>query len=197
LADGLRDEAALVGASVVGGDVSGGDLLTVTVSGIGELRGRPAVLRSGAEPGDQVAVAGRLGWAAAGLAVLSRGFGTPRALVEAYRRPDVDYSAGLRAASSGVHAMCDASDVSIDVETDRLDVAEPIASVAAAYGADPLTWVLGGGQDHALVATFAPKKRLPKGFVRIGQVNDVGDGGPSVTVDGAAWAGSTGHTHFS
>lgn len=211
LADGIRDEAALVGASVVGGDVSGGDLLSVTVSAIGELRGRSAVLRSGAESGDQVAVAGRLGWAAAGLAVLSRGFGTPRALVEAYRRPEVDYAAGLRAATNAVHAMCDVSDglladlahiaraseVAIDVEADRLEVAEPIASVAAAYGADPLIWVLGGGQDHALVAMFAPKKRLPKGFVRIGQVTDVGDEGPAVTVDGEAWSGSAGHQHFS
>ena len=33
---------------------------------------------AGARPGDLVAVAGRLGWAAAGLAVLSRGFRSPR-----------------------------------------------------------------------------------------------------------------------
>ncbi|HEX5017990.1 MAG TPA: AIR synthase related protein, partial [Actinomycetes bacterium] len=64
LADGLRDECALVGASVVGGDVSSGDQLTITVSGVGDLKGRSPVLRSGAATGDQVAVAGRLGWAA-------------------------------------------------------------------------------------------------------------------------------------
>jgi thiamine-monophosphate kinase len=210
LADGLRDEAGLVGASVNGGDISTGPMLSITVSAIGAFGKREAVLRSGAEPGDQVAVAGRLGWAAAGLAVLSRGFGTPRALVDAYRRPDVAYDAALKAAAGGVHAMCDVSDglladlghiaassgVAIDVERDRLEVGEPVAAVAAAYGTDPVGWVLGGGDDHAFVATFAAKKRLPKGFVRIGEVRNATDAGPTVTVDGGPWAGTAGHAHF-
>lgn len=208
-ADGLRDECSLVGASVVGGDISSGDQLAVTVSGIGDLKGRSPVLRSGAAAGDQVAVAGRLGWAAAGLAVLSRGFGTPRALVEAYRRPEIDYPAGLKAAASAT-AMCDvsdglladaghiarASDMSIDIETDRLHVADQVAAVASAYATDPLRWVLGGGQDHAFVATFAAKKRLPRGFVRIGQVSEADERGPAVTVDGERWSGSAGYEHF-
>jgi thiamine-monophosphate kinase len=212
LADGLRDEAALVSASVVGGDVSSGAVLTVTVTGIGSLQGREAVQRSGAKAGDQVALAGRIGWAAAGLAVLSRGFGTPRALVEAYRRPEVEYTAALKAAAAGAHAMVDVSDglladlghiaaasaVAIDVESPRLDVPDPIANVAAAYGVDPLVWVLEGGDDHAFAAVFAPKKRLPKGFVRIGQVTatDAGTEGGVVTVDGEPWSGSGGHVHY-
>ena len=53
------------------------------------------MLRSGAGPGDVVALAGRQGWAAAGLAVLTRGFRSPRALVEAYQRPEPPYAAGL------------------------------------------------------------------------------------------------------
>jgi thiamine-monophosphate kinase len=220
LTDGLRDEAALVGASIVGGDVSVGAELAVTVTGFGSLQGREAVLRSGAKVGDQVALAGRVGWAAAGLAVLSRGFGTPRALVEAYRRPDVDYAAALKAANSGVHARCDVSDglladlghiavssgVRIDVESARLEIPDPIAAVAAAYGTDPLGWVLGGGDDHAFAVTFAPRKRLPKGFVRIGQVQEASQAGPDgddgdaaapvVTVDGTSWPGSPGHAHW-
>ncbi len=210
LADGVRDEAALVKASVVGGDLSSGDQLTVTVTGIGSMQSREPVLRSGARPGDQVAVAGRLGWAEAGLAVLSRGFGTPRALVDAYRRPEIDYGVALRAAASDVHAMCDvsdglladlghvarASDVSINVDSELVDVADPVADVASAYGADPLTWVLGGGHDHAFAATFAAKKRLPKGFVRIGEVIESSEGGPAVTVDGKVWQASSGHAHF-
>ena len=206
LTDGLRDEAASVGASVVGGDVSSGPVTSVTVSALGDLKGRAPVLRSGAKPGDQLALAGRLGWAEAGLAVLGRGFGTPRALVEAYRRPEVEYAAALRGATAGAHAMCDvsdglvadvghiaaASDVRIDIDSERLEVADPVAAVASAYGVDPLAWVLGGGHDHAFVATFAPKKRLPKGFVPIGSVSDLGDGASdlAVTVDGQAWAAS-------
>ena len=208
LTDGLRDEASLVKASIVGGDISRGDQISITVTGIGSLDGQP-VRRSGAQAGDYVAVAGRIGWAEAGLAVLTRGFGTPRALVEAYRRPEIDYAAGLRAAA-GAHAMCDvsdglladlghiaaASDVAIDIDTSAIEVAEPIAAVAAAYGIDPLIWVLGGGHDHAFVATFAAKKRAPKGFVKVGSVVERSDDSPRVTVDGREWSGSAGHAHY-
>jgi thiamine-monophosphate kinase len=71
-----------------------------------------------------------------------------------------------------------------------------VADVASAYGADPLTWVLGGGHDHAFAATFAARKRLPKGFVRIGEVTESSDGGPAVTVDGKVWQAGSGHAHF-
>ncbi len=217
LADGLRDEAAVVGASIVGGDLSSGDQLTVAVTAVGELGGRPPVLRSGARVGDQVAVAGRLGWAEAGLAVLTKGFRSPRALVDAYRRPEVPYEAGLSASTSGAHAMCDVSDglladlahvasssaVTIDVESAALEIAEPIASVAAAYGSDPLAWILGGGHDHAFIATFDADLPLPSGFDRIGVVAEPlptpdgdRDASPEVTVDGQPWAGSSGHSHF-
>jgi thiamine-monophosphate kinase len=221
VADGLRDEAAEVGASVVGGDISSGGALSVAVTAIGALRGRPAVRRDGAQVGDQVAVAGRLGWAEAGLAVLSRGFRSPRSLVDAYRRPEVPYAAGLAGASAGAHAMCDVSDglvadlghiatmsgVSIDLQSDALDIGEPLRAVAAAYGSDPLVWVLGGGHDHAFVATFAGEDALPEGFVRIGAVEPAEAGpaevgpaevgsAPPVTVDGAPWHGPAGHVHW-
>lgn len=206
VADGLRDEAAEVEASVVGGDLSSGTEISVAVTGVGALSGRPPVLRSGAVAGDQVAVAGRLGWAEAGLAVLTRGFRSPRVLVDAYRRPQVPYAAGPAAAAAGAHAMCDVSDglvadvghiaarsgVGIDIESALLEIGEPVASVAAAYGTDPLPWVLGGGHDHALVAAFAAGSELPEGFTRIGWVRD----GDAVTVDGQPWGGPSGHTHF-
>lgn len=216
LADGLRDEAALTGASVVGGDLSSAELLSVTVTGVGGLSGRAPVLRSGAVVGDQVAVAGRLGWAEAGLAVLTRGFRAPRALVEAYRRPEIPYSAAIAAAEAGVHAMCDVSDglvadlghiavssgVQIDIESALLVVGEPIAAVAAAYGTDPLPWVLSGGHDHALVGVFAADAVLPDGFTAIGAVVEArtadrrGLDESAVTVDGDVWAGPQGHRHF-
>ena len=222
IADGLRDEAAEVGASVVGGDLSTGDQVSIAVTGIGGLAGRAPVLRSGARVGDQVAVAGRLGWAEAGLAVLSRGFRSPRALVDAYRRPQVPYDRGPAAAEAGVHAMCDVSDglladlghlaasstVAIDIESALVEIGEPISAVAAAYGVEPLSWVLSGGHDHALVGAFAADRSLPDGFVRIGSVTErqeeAGEataddaGGDSwVTVDGSRWIGVAGHAHFS
>jgi thiamine-monophosphate kinase len=110
LADGLAAEAAKVGASVVGGDMSASPTLTIAVTALGDLGGRPPVTRSGARPGDVLALAGRTGYAAAGLTVLSRGFRTPRLLVEAYRRPEVPYAAGPHAARLGATSMIDVSD---------------------------------------------------------------------------------------
>ena len=87
LADGLAEECALVGATVVGGDVVRGEQVVVAVTALGDLEGRAPVTRAGAGDGDVVALAGRLGWAAAGLAVLGRGFRSPRVLADAHRVP--------------------------------------------------------------------------------------------------------------
>ena len=46
----------------------------------------------------------------AGLLVLGRGFRSPRAVVDAYRVPQVPYGAGGAAARAGAHAMIDVSD---------------------------------------------------------------------------------------
>ena len=90
ITDGLRDEAALVGACVVGGDSVAGDRLVLAVTALGDLAGRRPVLRSGAAPGDQVVLAGRLGWSAAGLGLLRAGERTGP-LVDAHRRPQPPY----------------------------------------------------------------------------------------------------------
>lgn len=202
LADGLRDEAAVVGATVVGGDVvrSGSVLLSVTA--LGDLQGRAPVTRSGARPGDVVAVCGRLGMAAAGLAVLGKGFRSPGKVVAAHRRPDPPYAEGPIAAATGATAMIDISDglvqdlghvaaasaVSIGIRRAALDVPQVLTDVGTALGVDPYDWLLAGGDDHALAATFAGS--VPDGWLVIGAV---GPGG-GVTVDGEPHPG--GHDHF-
>jgi thiamine-monophosphate kinase len=205
LADGIAEEAALVGASVVGGDVTGSDRLMIAVTALGVVEGEP-VLRSGARPGDLVAMAGRQGWAAGGLAVLGRGFRSPRKLVDAYRRPEPPYAAGAQARALGATALIDVSDglladvghvasasgVAVDVRTDAFDLAEPLHAVGAALGADPIDSVLGGGDDHALVGCFPAGTALPGEWRIIGEVSR----GEGVTVDGGAYEGTTGHTHF-
>lgn len=193
LADGLGAECATVGAAVVGGDMSAGPVITVAVTALGDLQGRAPVLRSGARPGDVVALAGRIGEAAAGLTVLSRGFRSPRALVEAYRRPAVPYWAGPAAAELGATAMIDVSDglladvghiarasgVAIDIRRGSFDFSQPLLDAAAALGVDPHVWALTGGDDHPLVATFPPDVALPEPWRPIGTVH----AGEGVTVD--------------
>lgn len=205
LADGIAEEAALVGASVVGGDLTASDQVVIAVTVLGEVEGEP-VRRSGARAGDVLALAGRQGWAAGGLTVLTRGFRSPRKLVDAYRRPQPPYAAGDQARAAGATAMIDVSDglvadvghlaaasgVAVDVETASFELAEPLQAVGAALGVDPMRFVLGGGDDHALVATFPAGVPLPEGWTRIGSVAE----GEGVTVDGTAYEGFAGHAHF-
>lgn len=204
--DGLLAECEIVGASLAGGDVSKAEKIVVAVTALGDLQGRAPVTRAGAQVGDVVAICGRLGWSEAGFRVLSRGFRNPRVLADAHRVPQVTYDAGPEAAELGATAMCDVSDglladvghvaaasgVSIDVDTSVLDVAEPIQQIAGALGADPLEWVLTGGEDHALAATFPPVTALPDRWQVIGSVS----AGSGVLVDGATYDGPTGHRHF-
>lgn len=205
LVDGLVVEAALAGASLIGGDVSRADSIMIAGTALGRCESRP-VLRSQARPGDVVAICGRLGWAAAGLAVLGRGFRSPRAVVDAHRRPHPPYAAGPEAAASGATAMIDVSDglladlghlaadsaVAVDVLSARLDVPEPLQAVGAALGLDPLSFVLTGGEDHALAATFPSDVELPQGWLSVGSVSS----GAGVRVDGQEYAGIGGHEHF-
>ncbi len=207
-ARGFADECAVVGASIVGGDVTRADQVVIAVTVLGACTEAP-VLRSGAEPGDVVALCGRQGWAAGGLAVLGRGFRSPRVLVEAYRRPEPPYDAGRSAAEAGATAMIDVSDglladaghvaeasgVAIDIHRAAFEVPDPLQAVGAALGADPLQFILGGGDDHALLATF-PDDAVPGGWAVVGAVTEAGPDGPAVTVDGAAYDGPTGWVHF-
>ncbi|HKE69820.1 MAG TPA: thiamine-phosphate kinase [Nocardioidaceae bacterium] len=205
LAEGMAEEVAKVGATVVGGDVSSADQVVLAVTAFGHPETEP-VTRSGARPSQVVALAGRVGWAAAGLAVLGRGFRSPRALVEAYRRPEVPYPAGPQAAAAGAAAMIDVSDglladlghiatasgVAIDVESGALEIAEPLEAVGSAVGVEPVSFCLTGGEDHALAATFDADAELPDGWRAIGRVVE----GSGVTVDGEEYEGAPGHTHF-
>lgn len=207
-ADGLAAEAAEVGATVVGGDLTQAEAITIAVTALGSC---PAgvVRRSGARPGDVVAHVGRRGWADAGFAVLARGFRSPRAVVEAHRRPRPPYDEGERAARLGATAMIDVSDgllqdlghiaaasgVAIDVRSDRFAVEEPLQAVGAAIGVDPVRFAITGGDDYGLLATFPPDVALPDGWTPLGTVLAEGEGGV-VTVDGAPYDEPGGHRHF-
>jgi len=315
LADGLAAEATRAGAGIAGGDTARADSVTLAVTALGDLAGRPPVLRSGARPGDVVAVAGLLGHSAAGLALLQSGAVTPPSaspaaptaravpaaraasaapgapaapgalevpassaspgadealsgLVAAHLRPAPHYEAGPEAALLGATAMIDVSDglisdlghiatssgVQINITAASLPVAPalrkaaktilsapsapgaatdivasaasagaasaaapavpaaatvpaaavpaatvpatvPAAAAAAAAGtaaSTALEWVLTGGEDHALVATFPPSATLPPRWHLIGEVRE----GSGVTVDNTPHAGPGGWQHF-
>ena len=195
LVAGLAAECARAGATVVGGDVSGAESVVLAVTALGDLAGRDPVTRAGARPGDVLAYAGVLGESAAGLALLAAG------------RPGPPYHAGPEAAELGATAMIDVSDglladaghlarasgVQIDIGTDRFPGNPALTAAATALGRPgPLDWVLTGGEDHALAATFPAGRELPGNWTVIGQVRE----GRGVLVNGSAVTGRAGWNHF-
>jgi thiamine-monophosphate kinase len=206
LADGMWQEAGRFGAGIVGGDLVSAPQWVISVTVLGDLAGRTPVLRSGARVGDTLAVAGVLGRSAAGYQLWDKDIDGFAALRAAHLVPEPPYGAGRVAADGGATAMTDVSDglladlghiadasgVGINVSTSALAVdRDALAEAAAAAGVDAWTWVLGGGEDHALVATFSGTP--PRGWRVIGTVLD---GPPRVLVDGDEWHGSPGWQSF-
>lgn len=198
LADGLRDACAALapGCGVVGGDLATSATLTIAVTAFGDLEGRSPVLRSGARPGDVVAVSGVLGAASRGLALLfERGVDAAGAAdaargravreqfpveVEAQLAPSPPLGDGRVAALAGATAMLDVSDgLAIDVRRIADASGVRIDLDPAGLGPDDLE----GGEAHALLATF-PAEAVPASFRVLGRV-EVGEG---LTVGGEPYA---------
>ena len=203
LAEGIKAEADLVGAQVIGGDVVRSDQIVISVTALGSLDAPKPITRSGAQVGDVLAVAGRLGYAHAGLMMLSRGFRSPRAIVSAHRVPEPPYE--LASLAHSANSMIDISDgllsdlghmaqssgVAINIDSQKLVVTEELQAMASAFNGNALEWVLQGGEDHAFAATFSNSSQVPEGWVVIGAVT----AGEGVTVDGETVAQS-GWDHF-
>jgi thiamine-monophosphate kinase len=206
LADGLRDECAALGTPVAGGDVSEADAVLLGITALGDLGGRHPVLRTGARPGDRVVLAGRTGWAEAGLALLHGGLAGPESLIEAHRRPVPPYPLGLALAAAGATAMCDVSDglladlghiatasgVRVELRSDALEIADPLRAAGETLAEDPLRWVLTGGDDHAFVACLPPGASPPPGVSVVGLVSE----GSGVVVDGRPYPAASGYHHY-
>ncbi len=115
LAAGIRGLGALA-CAVAGGDLGRGRELAVSVAILGTLDGKEPVLRSGARPGDTVALAGTVGRAAAGLALLESAVrvedltAEQRSLMDTQCRPQPPLAAGPLAREAGASAMMDISD---------------------------------------------------------------------------------------
>jgi thiamine-monophosphate kinase len=206
LYDGMWEEARRFGAGIAGGDLVAAPQWVISVTALGDLSFRAPILLDGARSGDSVAVVGDLGCSAAGYWLLHNGVAGHDELRRLHLTPEVPYGQGRVAAECGATAMTDVSDglladlghiadasgIGIDVSSEALEAdREALGAAAAATQQDALAWVLGGGEDHALVATFPAE--VPDGWRRIGVVVD----GPArVLVDGAPWSGNPGWQSF-
>lgn len=209
LARGLADGVAAMapGCGVVGGDLGTAAAAVVAVTAFGDLEGRAAVLRSGARPGDEVWVVGRLGHAAAGLARLfaegvdAEGAEDPEAVarlraedprIAAQLAPVSPIAAGTRLADLGATAMLDVSD-GLALDAARIARASgarillDAAAVARAAEGAPLEAALHGGEDHALLLTVPAGTAMPAelGGHVVRRIGLVEAGEPSVQLGGS------------
>jgi thiamine-monophosphate kinase len=152
------------GVYPLGGDTTGADLLTVDVSILGQLAHAP-VLRSGARPGDLLAVTGELGASVAGLLALENGDTGQERLVKKHLRPEPRVGSGRAAARLGAHAMIDLSDgpasdvrhlcelsrAGCRVDLGLLPVAGDTREYLRSSGRDPEILAATGGEDYELL----------------------------------------------
>jgi thiamine-monophosphate kinase len=187
-ADGLKAACQQLapGCGVVGGDLAAADQVFISVTAHGDLEGREPILRSGAKPGDVLAVAGTLGRAAAGLSLLFSGdadaISAYDALVDVQKRPEPPIAAGVGLNATSMLDLSDglardvariakASGVKLVINSRDLQGFEAMLDdVAMRLGVQARDWVLGGGEDHSLLATFAPEVEIPRAFKPIGFV---------------------------
>lgn len=212
-AAGLGEWCLESGVQIVGGDLSSAPagVLHVALTMWGSMEGRAPVLRSGARPGDVVAVCGSLGWSSAGLALYAAG--VPRVTLtpdtpvvdrrrEAWRwfhrSPCPPWTEGPVAAEVGATAMIDVSDgfvrdlgriaaasgVRIDLDRDALERDFLVSFVPGMPEDEAWAHVLGGGEEHSLIATFPSWAGVPhtpeSSWCVVGTVTE----GVGVTLDG-------------
>jgi thiamine-monophosphate kinase len=187
--EGVMEACERFGVYPLGGDTTRADALTVDVAILGELAAHP-VLRSGASPGDFLAVTGELGASAAGLLALERGMTGPERLIGRCLRPTPRLEAGRVAARLGVGAMidlsdglasdlrrvCDRSAVGCDVDLNLLPIKDDTRELAESLGHDPEVLATTGGEDYELLIcapgpvldTLAQNVEVP--LTKIGEV---------------------------
>ncbi|MCL2824018.1 MAG: thiamine-phosphate kinase [Polyangiaceae bacterium] len=206
LANGQKNAADKLNSAVIGGNLSASDTVSITTTVLGTSARTPR--RDGARVGDLVALCGKVGLAAAGLRLLLR---NPKHIpstneeteaIAAWRMPLARIADGLRChnasslidvsdgLSRDAHHIAEASGVRIDIDSSTV-LSNALQTVAMSLGVDALGLALCGGEDYALLGTFADGK-VPAGFVVIGMCC-CGDG---VWVDGKKLADDCGFDHF-
>ncbi len=214
---GLKAASEEGRAALIGGDTTAsceGIMISITV--IGKAPDNP-VLRSGARPGDVVAVTGYPGCAALGLHALEQGDGNaPEALIRAHLRPRPKLMEGKFLGNGEVNAMIDLSDglvqdlghvarrsnVSIDIETKKLPLTPEQCAYAEKAGISAVEAALCGGEDYELAFTVAPQQAaiLLAEFrlqfnIPVTVIGAVTEGPARVTVDGLPCP-HAGYNHF-
>ncbi len=186
-ATGVAHAVDAFGLPLVGGDLTRG-ALSATVTVMGEVKAGQAVRRQGAQVGDQIAVTGTLGDAAAGLAIINGALAAhsnvdwelAEQLEQRFYKPSpqLDWAAWLATYASAAIDISDgllsdlahiahASGVRLSVDPQSVPLS---VALKAMPEFNPLTFALRGGDDYELAFTAPADLVLPSGATRIGLV---------------------------
>jgi len=205
LAKGIRSVADNFKVTVIGGDLSKAEIMSLSITALGELSGNP-ILRSNAQVGDLLYLSALPGLSAAGLAILNRGLDRPRYVVDAHLNPKLVAPDKLTKVAT---SLCDISDglvtdagniakasgVAINLNKELITSApdfKDLAELANELGEDVFDWILTGGEDHFFLATVNPSNASEELGIRVGVVTT---GGGEISLDGAVIKKS-GYQHF-
>lgn len=173
LVAGAGEAAAAAGATVVGGNITRttGPLI-VDVTATGHVRPRRLLRRDTARAGDELWLTGRIGAAAAGLAMLTAGTPVDAACVARYTAPTprlreawamardgaaraaIDVSDGL---GDAVRQLAGASATGARLDAAALPIEPGARRWFAALGIDPVAAAVGASDDYELLFAVSPK----------------------------------------
>ncbi len=201
---GIAECAAANACAIAGGDLTRAPVIALAVTVVGEVRASNVALRSGARPGDVIAVTGALGAARASgfRAVALPRISEGRWLASsASVRAMMDVSDGL---SSDLARLCAQSKCAALIE--RVPVAPAAQTAAREAGEEPETYALGAGEDYELLVAVKARafryvaarfrKRFGRDLERVGIIRE-GSGVVRKTDSGEQEVAATGWDHFS
>jgi thiamine-monophosphate kinase len=173
IGSGLNAGAREYGAYIIGGDTGEALDLVISISLFGIAKKNTLMLRSGARPGDLIAVTGYFGKTAAGFKILLDGFEAQsrirKILIESVLMPLARLKEGLalsqtKAITSAIdssdglawslHEIAKTSNVGFLV--DKPPIAKEVEKFAKLNGLDVFELALYGGEEYELVLTIKP-----------------------------------------
>ncbi len=173
LYDGFIDEATAFGAGIIGGDtVTSPNLLSITITLIGEVEPKLLATRSGAKVGDLIMVTGSLGNSSGGLMALKKGLSSPKELIERHLLPIPRIKEARELAGIGINALADISDglaseinhiakmscVGAEILFEMIPRTKLLEEFALSQGKNLLDLILSGGEDYELILTAPTEK---------------------------------------
>jgi len=187
IGEGLNAGAREYNAYIIGGDTNEASDLVISLSVFGIAKKNMLMLRSGAKPGDLVAVTGFFGTTSAGLKILLDNLEAPQkirgTLIDSVLMPYARLKEGLALSQAkavtasidssdglawSVHEIAKASNVGFLINT--LPTAKEVKTFARINKLDQLELTLYGGEEYELVLTIKPKlwKKAEKAVKEVG-----------------------------